>query len=76
MTTARPYSVARTSRAWRRRSAGSRGKFLLSINDNAGVRACFAAFEQLKVDTTYHIGARPKTAGELIISNFPVAIAV
>jgi DNA adenine methylase len=53
-----------------------RGRFLLSINDNAGVRACFAAFEQLKVDTTYHIGARPKTAGELIISNFPVAIAV
>ena len=47
-----------------------RGRFLLSINDTAGARACFAAFRTTEVSTTYQIGAKPKAVGELIISNF------
>jgi DNA adenine methylase len=51
--------------------AGVRGRFLLSINDTPGARECFAAFRMREVETTYTIGgAKPKRAGELLISNF------
>jgi len=52
--------------------AGIRGRFLLSINDTAGVRETFAAFRMLEVTTTYSISAtsgRAKPVGELVISN-------
>ena len=53
--------------------AAIRGRFLLSINDTAGVRETFAAFRMLEVTTTYSISAptgRAKPVGELVISNF------
>ncbi|MDX3908440.1 MAG: DNA adenine methylase [Sphingobium sp.] len=56
--------------------AGAAGKFLLSINDTPGVRACFAGFSMLEMDTTYTIGtataAGSKRVGELLISNFDI----
>jgi DNA adenine methylase len=55
--------------------AGLKGRFLLSLNDVAGVRETFAAFRLTPVRTTYSIGARPEAAGgraELLISNFPL----
>ena len=52
---------------------GIQGKFLLSINDTEAVRETFGAFEQLGVTTTYQIGPKPKAAGELLISNHPIA---
>ena len=51
--------------------AGTKGKFLLSINDTPGVRQTFAAFRMAEVSTTYTVGAGASTkAAELIISNF------
>jgi DNA adenine methylase len=51
-----------------------RGKFVMSINDTPGVRECFAAFRMLEVKTTYTIGqSNAKRAGELLVSNFPIA---
>lgn len=50
-----------------------RGRFLMSINDTAGVRECFAAFQIAEVTTTYSISGAPKPARELIISNFEYA---
>ncbi|MDB5724987.1 MAG: methyltransferase [Novosphingobium sp.] len=50
-----------------------RGRFVLSINDTAGVRETFGAFRMVEVSTTYSIATtsgRAKPAGELIISNF------
>lgn len=51
-----------------------RGKFLLSVNDTPGSRACFARFEIGSAKTTYTIGGgeKAKTAGELLVSNFPI----
>lgn len=55
--------------------AGIRGKFLLSINDTAGVRETFAAFPMIEVATSYSISTsatgRAKPVGELIITNVP-----
>jgi DNA adenine methylase len=53
--------------------AGIRGRFLLSINDTAGVRECFAAFNLVPIETTYSISTAtsgPKRVGELFVSNF------
>jgi DNA adenine methylase len=51
--------------------AGIKGKFLLSINDTAGVRATFAAFHMIEAETTDTVGAGAAVkAAELIISNF------
>lgn len=50
---------------------GIRGRFLVSINDAAGVRACFAGFAMRELETTYSIGAgNAKKVGELLISNY------
>lgn len=50
---------------------GIKGKFLLSINDTLGVRATFAAFHMIEVDTACKVtaGAAVKAA-ELVILNF------
>jgi DNA adenine methylase len=51
----------------------ARGKILLSINDHPEVRAIFADFDQLPIETTYAIGTAhggAKRVGELLISNF------
>jgi DNA adenine methylase len=49
-----------------------KGKFLLSLNDNAGVRETFKAFHIEAVETTYSITAgKPVKAAEVIISNVP-----
>ena len=53
--------------------AGTRGKFLMSLNDNEGVRDCFGGFTITPIATTYTIGAKVRTAGELLISNYPLA---
>jgi DNA adenine methylase len=51
--------------------AGIKGRFLLSLNDTAGVREVFAAFKFEQVDTTYSVGRSDATkAAELLISNF------
>ena len=54
--------------------AGIRGRFLLSLNDVADVRAIFSAFSHEAVRTSYTIsGTRNDKAGsraELLISNF------
>ncbi|USI72710.1 DNA adenine methylase [Sphingomonas morindae] len=50
---------------------GIKGRFLLSINDNAAVRTTFAGFALLPVATTYQVGGTPTKAAELIISNLP-----
>lgn len=46
------------------------GKFLLSINDTAGVREVFGGFRCRAVETTYTISGAAQKAGELIVSNF------
>lgn len=50
--------------------AGIRGRFILSLNDNAEVRRIFARFEIEQVRVTYSVQGRGQTkdAGELIIS--------
>lgn len=51
---------------------GAKGKFLLSLNDCAGVRTCFRGFDMIPIQTKYTIsGGGGKTVGELIISNVP-----
>lgn len=52
--------------------AGVRGKFLLSINDTPGARACFGRFAIAPVTTTYRISGAAQRAGELLVSNFPI----
>lgn len=52
---------------------GIRSRFVMSINDTPGVRSCFAAFDQVAIETTYSIATATsgaKRAGELLISNF------
>ena len=55
--------------------AGIRGAFVLSINDTPGARDVFGAFETIAVPVTYTVGggAKAQRAGELIISNRPIA---
>jgi DNA adenine methylase len=56
-----------------RQLGGARGKFLLSLNDNPGVRECFSAFHIQSAETTYSISTAhggAKKVGEVIISNF------
>ena len=55
--------------------AAIKGRFLMSLNDNEGVRETFGAFQIAAVDTTYTTGARSKTAGEVLISNFELPAA-
>ncbi|WP_103730653.1 DNA adenine methylase [Novosphingobium sp. HII-3] len=50
--------------------AGIKGKFLMSLNDNQGVRDTFARFSMNAIGTTYTIGAKARPAGEVLISNF------
>lgn len=52
--------------------AGIKGKFLMSLNDNEGVRETFARFHIMAVETTYTIGAKASRAGEVLISNYPL----
>lgn len=50
------------------------GRFILSINDTPGARACFGRFEIHEAETTYTIGASAaRRVGELIVSNFPIS---
>jgi DNA adenine methylase len=51
--------------------AGTRGKFLLSLNDRPEVRECFGAFQIQSIDTTYTIGGAARV-GEVLISNFSI----
>ena len=53
--------------------AGIKGKFLMSLNDNDGVRETFGRFMIAPIDTTYSVGAKSRPAREVLISNFPVA---
>ena len=53
--------------------AGIAGRFILSINDRPEVRETFAGFTITPIATTYTIGTKARPAGELIISNFPIA---
>jgi DNA adenine methylase len=52
--------------------AGIKGRFLMSLNDNEGVRETFARFSIAAIDTTYSVGGKPTKAGEVLISNFPL----
>ncbi|PKP91440.1 MAG: DNA methyltransferase [Alphaproteobacteria bacterium HGW-Alphaproteobacteria-16] len=53
---------------------GLRGRFIVSINDTPGVRACFDGFVMREVTTTYSIGTAKagaqKGVRELLISNY------
>ncbi len=50
--------------------AGIRGKFLISLNDNEGVREAFAQFIIAPIATTYTIGTKASAAREVLISNY------
>lgn len=52
--------------------ASMKGKFLMSLNDNDGVRETFAAFNVTPIETTYGIGKKPKPVREVLISNYPL----
>ena len=52
---------------------GIKGKFLMSLNDNEGVRETFGRFIVAPIDTTYSIGAASRPAREVLISNFQLA---
>lgn len=54
---------------WPSSSPSSAGRFLLSINDTAEIRACFARCPMRAVGVTYTVGggAKAKRAGELLI---------
>jgi DNA adenine methylase len=52
--------------------AGIKGKFLMSLNDNDGVRETFGCFIVAPIATTYTIGSKARAAGEVLISNFPL----
>jgi Site-specific DNA methylase len=56
-----------------RHLAGIKGKFLMSLNDNEGVRETFAGFAIASIDTTYTLGPQSKQAREVLISNYPIA---
>jgi len=55
---------------------GIRGRFVMSLNDVAGVRQTFAGFHLLAVETSYSIatinGTGAKRVGEVLISNMPL----
>jgi DNA adenine methylase len=53
--------------------AGIKGKFLMSLNDNEGVRETFGRFIVTPIDTTYTIGTASRSAREILISNFALA---
>jgi DNA adenine methylase len=52
---------------------GVKGRFILSLNDHPGVRACFKGFDMEVVETTYAMGYRTgketQRVRELLISN-------
>jgi DNA adenine methylase len=50
--------------------SGIKGRFLMSLNDNEGVRETFARFTITAIGTTYSVGGKPTKAGEVLISNF------
>lgn len=52
--------------------AAIKGRFLLSLNDNKGVRETFGRFAIVPVATTYQIGKASKRVGEVLISNLPI----
>lgn len=52
---------------------GIKGKFLMSLNDNEGVRDTFADFRITPINTTYQISGKPRPAREVLISNYPLA---
>jgi len=56
--------------------AGISGLFVLTINDQPEIRAIFEGFHLLGVDTTYTLAAAGNAlrAGELLVSNFPIAL--
>ncbi|HEX7856032.1 MAG TPA: DNA adenine methylase [Sphingobium sp.] len=53
---------------------GIKGRFLMSLNDNEGVRTTFARFNIMGIDTTYSIGGKPAAAREVLISNLPTKV--
>lgn len=52
--------------------AGIKARFLMSLNDNQGVRETFARFTIGAIDTTYTFGPKPTKGREVLISNFPL----
>lgn len=50
--------------------AGIKGKFLMSLNDNEGVRETFSAFNVAAIETTYTVGVTSRAAREVLISNY------
>ena len=55
---------------------GIRGRFVMSLNDTAGVREVFGGFQLQAVDTTYTVAkGKASKAAELLISNFDLAAA-
>lgn len=50
------------------------GKFILSLNDTAGVRETFGSFNIVPVSTIYSLnGAKPKETEEVLISNTSIS---
>lgn len=50
--------------------AALKGRFLMSLNDNDGVRETFGAFNIATIETTYGVGKKPKAVSRVVISNF------
>lgn len=50
--------------------ANIKGKFLMSLNDNDGVRETFGDFNVAAIDTTYTVGTKAGPAREVLISNY------
>lgn len=53
-----------------KRPGAIKGKFLKSLNDNAGVRQTFGRFNVAAINTTYTAGAVSRPAREVLISNY------
>lgn len=60
------------SRFWRAFFLGTKGRFILSLNDLPEVRDCFAGMQMAEVATTCTIAAGAAQGGrqELLISNW------
>ncbi|GGC11671.1 hypothetical protein GCM10011494_33080 [Novosphingobium endophyticum] len=50
--------------------AALKGRFLMSLNDNDGVRETFGAFNIATIERTYGVGKKPKAVSQVVISNF------
>lgn len=54
--------------------ADIKGRFLLSLNDLPAVRACFAAFNLMQINTSYSIGGGSEARAELLITNMDLSV--